>query len=276
MFMAALTGLFSTDHSIPPVVPDANFLPTYRALRDQTLATTFEGQRSLRILESYTSEGINLFKADISLAFTMGAALVEIQPVIQELIAGNGVNATLTATQVAAINKMLDAIAVPASSAFRDAIAAERTKWGPLENYIGRSVTEIQQALLGYGVYLPRVTSSSTLVLTNASANETRATLDWTDSTGKIVASAEKILSPQGGIVVAAPAKDFTGAARVLSDRLVRAFVVNRGTDGGALDAYEGAVPGKRVTVPFLDNRGVRGQGLRLRSTISMQPVPLM
>lgn len=243
---------------------DDDFLSVYRNLRDRGLAPTPEGQRYIQLFESHTPEIVSLLTSNNTLVTAMSSALLEIKPVFQAMLANSDSSASLTAQQAHSLNSMIDTLATAASPELQGAIAAERTRWGPLENYIGRSATEIQQALLGYGVYLPRVTSPSTLVLTNATANQARATIDWTDSTGKIIASAEKILSPQGVTVVPVPSADFNGAARILSDRLVRAFVINRSTNGSVLGTDEGAVPGKRVTLPLFRQPGATGAGTTL------------
>jgi Bacterial Ig domain/HYR domain len=75
--------------------------------------------------------------------------LFAVQPAFDALLAGQGDSAIITSEQVSAIQAFLDALSAQASSELREAIAAERDRWGPLDGYVGKTMAEVQAAVLG-------------------------------------------------------------------------------------------------------------------------------
>ena len=132
---------------------------TYRGVRDKLLAATPEGQRFARLYQEHTTEMLALISGNREMVSKLSQMLSTLQPLFDDLLADQGAAAVITAEHTQAIESFLDYLAAEGSPALRDAIAAERTHWGPLKNYEGQSMAEAQNKLLGHGVFLPRLTN---------------------------------------------------------------------------------------------------------------------
>lgn len=142
-----------------PAAELSSILRTYRGVRDKLLAATPDGQRFIRLYQEHSPEMSALLLSNPELIAKSEQMLSTLQPIFDALLADQGAAAVITAEHTQAIDSFMDTLAAEGSPALRDAIAAERTHWGPLKNYEGKSMAEAQNKLLGHGVFLPRLTN---------------------------------------------------------------------------------------------------------------------
>ena len=78
---------------------------------------------------------------------------------LSNLVDGDG-SAIVTQEQVDAIEGFLDHLSAIASPQMQELIADERTRLGPLDDYVGLSVLEAKLAAIGDAIsYLPMITA---------------------------------------------------------------------------------------------------------------------
>ncbi len=142
-----------------PAAELSSILRTYRGVRDKLLAATTDGQRFIRLYQEHSPEMSALLLSNPELIAKTEQMLSTLQPIFDALLADRGAAVVITAEHTQAIESFMDTLAAEGSPALRDAITAERTRWGPLKNYEGQSMAEAQNNLLGHGVFLPRLTN---------------------------------------------------------------------------------------------------------------------
>jgi hypothetical protein len=140
---------------------NSEFVRTYRGVRDKILGSSTEGQRYTRLFKTHGPEIVELLSTDPVLMAKAQSALQSVQPAFDVLLKTPHSSTVVTAEQIEKISSLLEALSAAASPALIDAINTERTRWGPLENYVGRSTTQVQEALLGYGVFVPRLSTNT-------------------------------------------------------------------------------------------------------------------
>jgi len=143
---------------LPLSVNMADLKQTFRDVRDKLLAATPEGQRYVRLYNTHTAEIVSLVQADADLMDKGANMLLAVQPLFRDLLDGKGAAAVITAEQTQAIDAFLDALSTAGSPALQAAIAAERTRWGNLDDYMGKTMNQARDSVLGNGVFLPNLT----------------------------------------------------------------------------------------------------------------------
>lgn len=73
------------------------------------------------------------------------------------LVAGEGDSVVIGAGQVQVVVDFLDALSAVGSLELQTAVAAERANLPPLTTFVGMTMAEARDLVMGYGVYLPLV-----------------------------------------------------------------------------------------------------------------------
>ena len=195
---------------------------TFRGVRDKLLAASGSGRRYIQLYEKHNAEILELLDADPSLAALAAAMLDAIKPALDAELSGQGAGSAITAGQIEAVTAFLDALGQKGGASLASDIAAERAGWGPLENYVGKSIEQAQEELLSYGLYLPR--AAGTISVTNTGTGEAAATVSFYSAAGELADTRELQVAAKGVVRTAAPKNT---AAIVLSNKPVKAVAAN-------------------------------------------------
>ncbi|HSM56234.1 MAG TPA: VCBS repeat-containing protein [Candidatus Sulfomarinibacteraceae bacterium] len=144
-------------HSLRQAQEAALDLIVFYGVRDEVLSDTSQGQRYTDLYYAFDSEIREHLMADSGLRQEGLAALQMWQPSLRALVEGNGDEALITAEQVAAADGFLNDLAAVAGPALQQAIAAERDRLPPPDDFVGMTMEEARGVVVGYDVYLPAV-----------------------------------------------------------------------------------------------------------------------
>ncbi len=130
-------------------------IDVYYRVRDEVLAATPAGQRYIDLFYAHNTQIVYHLLTVPSLWDPALNVLESWQPTLQALVDGQGRDAPLTQAQLQALDAFLSDLAAVADDGLRQVIADERTRIGPLENYVGTDIETARGALVGYAIYLP-------------------------------------------------------------------------------------------------------------------------
>lgn len=146
----------------PPIaLPESlgGFIPNlamYYHLRDEIL-TSPTGRAYTDLYYAHSDEVKMLVFAEPNLWDLALDGLFQWEPNFTALVGGHGEMAVITAAQMQAVDDFLVALSAAGSPELQQAIAEERAKLPPFENFIGMTMEEARGAVVGYAVYLPEV-----------------------------------------------------------------------------------------------------------------------
>jgi len=132
-------------------------LPLFYRVRDEILAQTPAGQRYIDLFYTHDPEILSLLLADPALWDEGEAVLLLWEPNLRALVAGQGKSVIITAGQIQAVQRFLDHLSAAGSAELQQVIAAELTRLGPLENFVGMTMEEARNVVIGWKLYLPLV-----------------------------------------------------------------------------------------------------------------------
>ena len=139
------------------IMPSQEGAQPYRALRDQILAHSRQGQRYARLYDQHNAQVFSLILADSELQLEAFVLLQIWQPLIQALAMGNGDSAVIGQTQIDALAAFLNTLAAAGSPDLHNMIRRELANLPPLETLVGQSMTKarINIGLDREDLYLP-------------------------------------------------------------------------------------------------------------------------
>ncbi|MCB0153869.1 MAG: hypothetical protein KDF65_03665 [Anaerolineae bacterium] len=133
-------------------------LSLIRRLRDQVMKPTPDGNRYVQMYYTTTPEIARVLMVTHPNLGQAAVALVELwQDNLASLVDGDG-SAVVTQPQVEAIEAFLANLSAAGSADLQQLIAAELTRLGPLDEYVGLTVKEAKSQAIGDAVvYLPLI-----------------------------------------------------------------------------------------------------------------------
>ncbi len=132
-------------------------LLVYELVRDVILMSTGIGQHYIGLFYANWPEIGALLDDHPDLDAAGEATLQLWQPNLWALVQGNGDDAIITAAQTTAMDNFLTQLAAVASPDLQQTIAAEHKQLGPLEDYVGLTMTEARGIVIGYSLKLPLI-----------------------------------------------------------------------------------------------------------------------
>jgi hypothetical protein len=132
-------------------------LVVYYLARDVVLRSTADGQRYVDLYDTHEAEIDALLEADATLEAEGIATLQLWEANLWALVTGRGDSAIIATEQVTAVDNFLTNLSAVASPELQQVIAEERNQLGPLEDYIGMTMTEARGVIIGYSLKLPLI-----------------------------------------------------------------------------------------------------------------------
>jgi hypothetical protein len=137
----------------------AQFVPdviTYYLVRDQFMALTPDGQHYVDLYYAHAAEIQSLMYSDLGVQEIGLAALESWEPNLQALVEGEGDSAVITNDQVTLVDSFLNSLSSLANPQLVETIAVERNRLPPLQDFVGLTMNEARDLVLGdYVLYLP-------------------------------------------------------------------------------------------------------------------------
>lgn len=130
-------------------------LGLFYRVRDEILAETPEGRRLIELFYQHDPEILSLLLAGPALWEEGEATLLLWEPNLQALLDGQGQNAVITAEQVQAMQSFLDHLSAASSPGLQQVIAEEQARLGALEDFVGLTMDEARDAVVGRAFYVP-------------------------------------------------------------------------------------------------------------------------
>jgi hypothetical protein len=130
-------------------------LPLFYRVRDEILAQTPKGQRYIELFYTHDLEILVLLLTDPALWDEGEATLLLWEPNLRALVDGQGDAVRITAEQVQAVQDFLDHLSAAGSPELRQVITDERARLGLLERFVGMTMAEAYDVVIGQKLYLP-------------------------------------------------------------------------------------------------------------------------
>ncbi|MCI0579861.1 MAG: VCBS repeat-containing protein, partial [Chloroflexi bacterium] len=138
-------------------------LETMYQVRDTVMAPTPQGQHYITLFYTHNPEILSLLLADPALFDEAYDGLVLWLPNLESLVDDTRGDPTISAEQVQAVDDFLTNLSAVASPTLQQVIADERADLPPPEDFIGLTMSQAEQVVLGGGpmAYLPVVVKAT-------------------------------------------------------------------------------------------------------------------
>lgn len=134
---------------VASVEQDTDLVTLFQRIRDEVLQTTENGLHYIDVFYENTIEITKIIMIDKpELRDPAISSLKMMKEPLQNLLDGDG-EAVISQALIDSIKSFLTGIATAGSSELQKTITEEMTRLGPLDNYVGKSVTEVKKQIIG-------------------------------------------------------------------------------------------------------------------------------
>jgi Divergent InlB B-repeat domain len=139
-------------------------LALLRTFRDQVLARTTQGQAIIDIFYKFSPEIIFHLATSTNVRSAAGQAILNLQPVLRDLVAGTG-ELTVSSNQVSAVVALIDKLNEVAGVELKSALQIYCDQEDSLESLIGKSSAQARLMILGIQLQIvnPKINSTGGL-----------------------------------------------------------------------------------------------------------------
>ncbi len=131
-------------------------IPLYYQIRDDVLKPTANGRHYHDLYYTHDAELQSLILNDNALLNEGLYVLEQWQPNLQALLDGQGETTVITSQQISAMSSFLTSLYLAGSPTLQQVITEELDRLGPLDHYIGMTMSEAREKVVGIPqVYLP-------------------------------------------------------------------------------------------------------------------------
>jgi len=132
-------------------------LNVFARMRDELLWELPLGPHFIELYYTHTPELVSLLLTHPSLWDDGLASLLAWQPKLEALLDGEGDTTFISAADITAVEDFLAALLDEASTTLAEVISTELDTLGPLDSYVGQSMSAAEDAILNAEVFLPVV-----------------------------------------------------------------------------------------------------------------------